>query len=277
MPFADVNGLKLHYVIKGTGPRVLFIHGIGADVGHPVGILNTVIPEHFEVLAFDPRGLGKSSPALEPFTIADMADDAALLAASLGWERYHVIGISMGGMVAQELALRYPQAVDRMVLGVTNPGGRYPGPAIVDIMDRLPVREMLRLADTRRDRAWMAANPDLVPVIEQQIRVDIDQRNADPARRKGFDDQARAVYTHDTYDRLPGITSPVLAFAGLYDGGNPYAMSQAMAEQIPDARFVLLESGHGTWYPDPAAWNMMLEFLQGKELTPFPLWLNRPE
>lgn len=274
MPFAEINQMKFNYIIKGSGPRVLFIHGIGADIKHPVGILNTVIPEHFEVLAFDPRGLGESSPSPSPYSVADMADDAARLAASLGWENYHVIGISMGGMVAQELALRHPQAVDRLVLGVTNPGGRYPGPLILDIMDTLPLREKLRLADTRQDRAWMAANPGPVRMLEQHINADGELRNADPARRKGFDDQARAVLAHDTYDRLPGIMCPTLAFAGMYDGGNPYPMSQAMAEQIPNARFVLLESGHATWYANPACWNMIREFLQEEELSPFDMWIN---
>lgn len=92
MGFVRVNDLNMHYEIQGSGPKLLFIHGISADLKHPVSIFNTAVPQHFTVLAFDPRGLGESDVPNGPYTMADMADDAAGLAAALGWSRYHASG-----------------------------------------------------------------------------------------------------------------------------------------------------------------------------------------
>ena len=264
MPFANVNGINLHYKIQGQGPRILFIHGIGADMKNPVGIFNSPVPEHFTVLAFDPRGLGESDSPSEPGTIADLADDAAGLAAAVGWNHYHVFGASMGGMVAQELALRHPAVVDRLVLGVTNGGGAAnSGPRVIDKMDEMSAAELLRLSDLRQDEAWAAANHEMVRRAGEQFRIARETRQADPALSQGYDNQVKAVLKHDTFDRLPRIIAPTLVFAGRYDGSNPPEITRALANQIPGARYELLESGHGSWYFDPAAWEMIIDFLRG--------------
>lgn len=262
MPFATVNGLKLHYEIQGSGPKLLFIHGISADLKSPISLFTTPMTKHFTILAFDPRGLGESDDSAASYTMADMASDAAGLAAAVGWDTYHVFGASMGGMVAQELVLQHPASVQKLILGVTNAGGKHAGPAIAESMFHLPTAEMLYYGDTRQDAAWMAANPEMVKLIEQNYRKTAEAMQADPRLAKGIGYQAKAVLQHDTYDRLPRITAPTLVFAGRYDGGNPYQAAQAMAEQIPGARFELLESGHGTWYSDPGAWEMMINFLE---------------
>lgn len=262
MPSAKVNGLNLNYEIRGTGPCVLFIHGIGADLKHPLGIFNTAVPQHFTVLAYDPRGIGESDSPAGPYTIADLADDAAELAAVVGWDRYHVLGTSFGGMVAQELALRHPAAVDKLVLGVTNAGGANAGPR-VDNLHELSTIEKLRLSDIRQDAAWAAANPEKVAAFEAQSRAMTDAMRADPKLAAGFAAQAQAVIIHDTFDRLPQITAPTLVFAGRYDGSNPPERTKAMADRISGARYELLESGHGNWYSDPAAWEMIIDFLRG--------------
>jgi len=262
MPFTKVNGINLHYEIQGTGPRVLFIHGIGADLKHPMGIFNTAVPQHFTVLAFDPRGIGESDSPVGPYTTADLADDAAGLAAAVGWDHYHVLGTSFGGMVAQELALRHPAAVDKLVLGVTNAGGTNAGPR-VDNLHELSTIEKLRLSDIRQDADWAAANPDKVTAFEAQSKAMADAMRADPKYAMGFAAQAQAVLTHDTFDRLSRITAPTLVFAGRYDGSNPPERTRTMAERIPGARYELLESGHGSWYFDLAAWEMVIDFLRG--------------
>lgn len=262
MPFAKVNGINIHYEIHGVGPRVLFIHGIGADLKNPIGIFNSPLPQHFTVLAFAPRGLGESDSPAEPCTIADLADDAAGLAAAVGWDRYHVFGASMGGMVAQELALRHPSALDRLVLGVTNAGGANAGPQVVDKMNDMSAAELLRLSDFRQDEAWAAANPEMISRVEEQSRAAREARQANPALLRGYNNQVNAVLKHDTFDRLPQITAPTLVFGGRYDGSNPPEVTRAMAGQIPGARYELLESGHGSWYFDPVVWEMIIEFLR---------------
>lgn len=264
MPFANVNGINIHYEIGGAGPRLLFIHGFGADMKNPIGIFNTPVPQHFTVLAFDPRGLGESDSPAEPCSMADLADDAAGLAAAVGWDRYHVFGTSMGGMVAQELALRHPAAVDRLVLGITNGGGINSGPRVVDKLDEMSTIEKLKLSDTRQDEAWAAAHPEMVNRVEEQARAARAAMQADPALLRGFNNQVNAVLKHDTFDRLPQITAPALVYGGRYDGLCPPEITQALAGQIPGARYELLESGHGTWYFDPAAWEMIIGFLRNR-------------
>jgi 3-oxoadipate enol-lactonase len=263
MPFASVNGINIHYEIRGTGPRLLFIHGIGADLKNPISIFKTPLPEQFTILAFDPRGLGESDSPKESYIMANLADDAAGLAKAVGWDHYHVFGASMGGMVAQELALRHPASVGRLVMGVTNAGGVSAGPSVIDKMDDMSTAEKLKLSDTRQDEAWAAANPEIVNQFEVQSRAAREALHANPAVLRGYNYQVNAVLKHDTFDRLPQITAPTLVFGGLYDGSNPPEITRALAGQIPGARCELLESGHGSWYFDPAAWEMIAGFLRG--------------
>ncbi|MEN6389172.1 MAG: alpha/beta hydrolase [Syntrophomonas sp.] len=261
MAFANVNGINIHYEIRGSGPRLLFIHGIGADLNNPLGLFNSPLASQFTILAFDPRGLGESDSANVPFSIADMADDAAGLAAALGWDEYHLFGASMGGMVAQELVLRHPTPVKKLVMTVTHAGGEHGAPVVLENMWDLPTAEMLRLSDSRQDAAWMAANPELVRQMEQNFQAFREFMYSNPKALKGYSDQARAVAEHNTFDRLAQITVPTLVVGGKYDGGCPFEFTMAMAEQIPGARFELVDSGHGTWFFDPHVWAMISNFL----------------
>ncbi|OPX86804.1 MAG: AB hydrolase superfamily protein YvaM [Pelotomaculum sp. PtaB.Bin104] len=263
MGYVKVNNINLHYELHGAGPRVLFIHGIGADLKNPASIFYTPLPQHFTILAFDPRGLGESDSTDEPFTIADMADDAAGLAAALGWDKYHVFGASMGGMVAQELVLRHPSAVDKLVLGVTHAGGENGAPVVIDKLEEMSTLEKLRLSDTRQDEAWAAAHPEMVAKLEQQSITASAAMQANPALKQGYNQQVEAVLKHDAYDRLPQIkAASTLVFNGRYDGSNPPEVPRAMAGQIPNARFELVEHGHASWYFDPKVWDMIIDFLR---------------
>ena len=265
MPFVTVNGVNLHYEIRGTGPRLLFIHGIGADLKNPMGIFSTPAPNHFTVLAFDPRGLGESDSPNEPCTIGDMADDAAGLAKAVGWDKYFVFGASMGGMVAQELALRHPSAVEKLILGVTNAGGENSGPVAVDKLDTMSSLEKLQLSDTRHDQTWAAAHPEMVSQMEEQGRAAQKIMKSNPALMRGYNNQVNAVLQHNTFDRLNEITIPTLVFGGRFDGSNPPNVTKGLAELIPGARYELLESGHGNWYFDSRSWGMIIDFLLGRQ------------
>ena len=263
MPFANVNDIKIHYEIRGTGPCLLFIHGIGADLKNPISIFSTPLPQYFTILAFDPRGLGESDSPDAAYSIADLADDAAGLAAAVGWESYHVFGASMGGMVAQELALRHSAVVGKLVLGATHGGGTSAGPSVIDKLDNMSVLDKLKTADTRQDETWAAANPEIVSRAQAQFRAAREAMHADPAILRGYNYQMDAVLKHDTFDRLPQITAPTLVFGGLYDGSCSPEIFRSLAGQIPGARCELLEAGHGSWYFDPAAWDMIAGFLRG--------------
>ena len=263
MPFATVNNMKIHYEIRGVGPRLLFIHGIGADLNNPINIFNSPLAKYFTILAFDPRGLGESESAELPADIAEMSDDAAGLCEAVGWDKYHVFGASMGGMVAQELALRYPDKIDKLVLGVTHAGGQSAGPSVIDKLDAISAAEKLRMSDTRQDEAWAAEHPEIVIRAESQFKAAQEAMQSNPTLSRGYNNQMNAVLKHDTFDRLCRITAFTLVFGGRYDGSSSVRIVQEMADQIPHSRLELFESGHGNWFFDPSAWEKIIGFFRG--------------
>ena len=123
MPFVTVRDLRMVYELRGNGPRLLGIGGTGGDLRRFPTVFELLPAEDFEILAYDQRGLGQTSRPDKPYTMADYADDADALLGALGWERCLVAGFSFGGMVAQELALRYPHRVERLVLASAGGGG----------------------------------------------------------------------------------------------------------------------------------------------------------
>jgi pimeloyl-ACP methyl ester carboxylesterase len=124
MPRVEAGDSELHYERTGSGEPMLLIQGMSAT--HRAWGRDFLVPleQSFECFVFDNRGMGLSGPALMPFTTADMANDVAALLDALEIERAHVLGISMGGMIAQELALAYPERIRTLSLGATYCGGR---------------------------------------------------------------------------------------------------------------------------------------------------------
>jgi 3-oxoadipate enol-lactonase len=199
--------------------------------------------------------------------MAQYADDAADLLDAVGWAEAHVLGVSFGGMVAQELALRHPGLVDRLVLACTSSGGAGGASYPLHELEALPADERfaahLSLSDVRRDEAWQAANPDQVA----QLRAFADAQAAvgadDPDLATGRRRQLEARATHDTTTRLGQIASPTLVCAGRHDGIAPVANSEVLAERIPDARLQVFEGGHLFLLQDRQAWPAIIEFLAG--------------
>jgi pimeloyl-ACP methyl ester carboxylesterase len=129
MPTTKANGIELYYEVHGEGPPLLLIMGLGANATAWYRQI-PVLSERYRVIAFDNRGAGRSEKPLEPYSIPQMADDAAALMDTLGISTSHVFGMSLGGMIAQEYALRHPERVQALVLGGTTPAApRQCGPA----------------------------------------------------------------------------------------------------------------------------------------------------
>jgi len=160
---AHINDLDFYFERAGTGAPLLFISGSGADLRIKPNQMDGPLPKHFDVLSYDQRGLGQTSKPDEPYTMADYADDAARLMDFVCWKSAKVIGVSFGGMVAQEFVLRHPAKVERLVLACTSPGGKggasYPFHTIEHMGREERARHMIAISDTRRDAAWRTANP----------------------------------------------------------------------------------------------------------------------
>jgi len=266
MPFISVRDIEIYYEIRGTGPLLLSISGTGGDLRRSPNIFEMPIARHFKILAYDQRGLGQTSRPDIPYSMADYADDADGLLNAIGWDSCLVIGISFGGTVAQEFALRYPHRVERLVLSCTSSGGpggaSYPLHQLAQLSPEERAHRIVILADTRRDAKWRNENPtqfrELVEQTVEGFRVGSDE----PDRQAGLYRQLEARTGHDTYDRLINLNMPVYICGGRYDSIAPPANLEAMKKQIPGARLELFEGGHLFFIQDPRAFERITAFLR---------------
>jgi 3-oxoadipate enol-lactonase len=268
MPRTDANGVSLYYELDGKGERLLVISGTGGDLRQQPRLTEGPLTENFEVLAYDQRGLGQSSVPPWPYAMADFADDAAALLDALGWDDSLVMGISFGGMVAQEVASRHPERVRRLVLACTSAGGAggasYP---LHELANQSPDERSamrMQLIDTRWDEAWRQAHPDMVRLIGE--RMNLEGEGGTPS--EGLTNQLSARAEHDTAGRLGTISCPTLVCGGRFDGIAPPANSEFLAREIRGARLELFDGGHGFFLQDATAIPHIISFLS--EDTPTP-------
>src|SRR5689334_2064253 len=248
----DVAGREFHYERAGSGEPLLLIQGMsGTHVswGEP---FKGVLEESFDVVAFDNRGIGLSGPVDGPFTIAEMAADTAALLDELGWESAHVVGISMGGMIAQELALAHPGRLRSLTLGCTYCGG--------DGSQLMPQENAEKLlagfSSGDRDQAIRAGyEVNLSPAFradEGAFAPFHEMATSVPAARDVIQLQLQAILGHDTSGRLGEIATPALIVHGTVDGVLPYANGEQIAGLMPGARFETYENvGHMFWWEEP--------------------------
>jgi len=240
--FADANGGRLYYELYGEGEPLLLIMGLGANhLGWTAQIPS--YSREFRVIVFDNRGTGQSDfPADADYTIPMLADDAAALLEALGVDSAHVYGISMGGMIAQEMALRHPDRVKSLILGATTPGGPNavaPQPeAIRSLLEQGAAFDRgvtPALLDALFSPGFLADHgSELVAAFQSMA-------DYPPTSREAYQAQLRAVAAHDTYDRLPDIDAPTLVLHGTDDPLLPAANGRILAERIPGAKLVLLD------------------------------------
>jgi 3-oxoadipate enol-lactonase len=263
VPRADVRDIALYYERGGrsAGPPVLLISGTGGDLRQEPSVLAGPLADAFDLLAYDQRGLGRSDKPDRPCTMADYGQDAAELLDAVAWDRCAVVGISFGGMVAQELALRVPQRVTRLVLCCTSTGGpggsSYPLHELEGLPEEERLTRSLGLMDSRWDRGWQTANPAIVDLM--RARTAVGERDA--AAMAGPRRQLEARAAHDTYARLPQLTMPTLVGAGRFDAIAPLANAEALAAQIPRATLQVFDGGHAFLWQDPSAWPAIVGFL----------------
>jgi 3-oxoadipate enol-lactonase len=265
MATARANGIQLYFERAGSGRPLLFISGTGGDLRNKPNVFDGPLPKAFDVLAYDQRGLGQSEKPDVAYAMADYADDAAALMQSQGWDDAYVIGVSFGGMVAQELALRHPRRVKKLVLACTSPGGAggasFPFHDIEHLKGEARARYLIPISDTRRDDAWAAAHPETYAQL-----VEISSRDpfaAEPGHAMGAHRQLVARAAHDTWDRLPQIACPTMIAAGRYDGIALPATQEKMAARIPGAALQFFDGGHLFMIQDRTAIPAMRDFLLG--------------
>ena len=260
MPTARVNGIDVHYERGGDGPPLLFCNGSGATLVSSAPLIER-FRQRFDVLAHDQRGLGRTSIPRGPYTMADYAADAAGLLDHVGWDRCAVVGVSFGGMVAQELAVTWPARITRLALVCTSPGGpgrsSYPLHELAELPPDEAAAVGVRIVDTRFTPEWLATHPQDRALVEARQAV----APKDPDVRRGELEQLGARRDHDVWDRLPQVTCPTFVAAGRYDGIAPPANSEAIASRIQGAVLRVYEGGHLFFLQDRAALPDVMAFL----------------
>lgn len=261
------------YDVQGAGDFLLMINGIGAardSWALQIGDLSGA----FRCITFDNRGVGESEQTDGPYSTRQLAEDAARLLRSLGVKRAHVMGVSMGGAIAQELAINHPDLVDRLVIVCSWAAcDRYLERCFV-------IMKEMALSEGPKGPGWSKAvqrflsliafaervfsdSPESIDAIEDAVAAAVAAGREQ--RYSGFVAQADACLAHDTRDRLAKIAAPTLILAGDADAFTPLPLSEALVAGIPNAMLEIMHgSGHVMFYERPGEFNRrVVEFLKG--------------
>jgi len=245
MPYATANGLSLYYEIQGKpdAPPVLLITGLSGDHRGWESLLS-LLSLSYRVISFDNRDSGLSQRADSPYTIRDMAEDAAGLLKELRIAHAHVVGYSMGGAIAQELAITFPQLVNRLGLlatyDATDPRGAALFRGFASIRRDLPRERYLRLT-----LPWAYTYKEYqIPGLIEQIVKDVleDSLFQEP---DAYERQMEATIAFNSRDRLHSIACPTLLIFGEEDLMTPMRFARELVRGIKDSKLVILEgTGH---------------------------------
>jgi len=246
MPKHQVGNVNLHYGINGAGEPLLMIMGLGASSAAWDPELVKDLARDFRVITFDNRGTGQSDKPDAPYSIEMFADDANGLLDQLAISRAHIFGVSMGGMIAQEFALRHPEKVASLTLGCTTAGGTNAIPPPPESLKILTApREGIAPEEVVR-RAWpLSYTPNYIAQNRAALEAAIPRLLEHPTPPFAFKRQLEGTYTLKTFDRLPKIKAPTLVITGAADVLIPAKNSEIIASQIPGAKLHIIPGvGH---------------------------------
>jgi len=250
----------LAYLLMGDplAPRLMYVNGSGSTVAEIEPLLGPWV-ERFHVLVFDHRGMGESDVPSDEYSMSDLADDVIALLDAVDWKTCRVFGISFGGMVAQHVAARIPDRVEKLVLACTSSGGAGGSSYPLHELSALPADEQARrlplILDTRFTPEFVASDQLAQLILGARLRT------SDPIRARGARLQLLARRDHDAWSALPSIACPVLVAAGSTDGLAPPANSLRLVESLARAEYREFAGGHPFMWQDPSAIPVMIDFL----------------
>jgi pimeloyl-ACP methyl ester carboxylesterase len=236
------DGTRLYWEESGSGTPLLLIQGLGWSAEMWYSLVPELETSH-RVVRYDARGIGRSDVPPGPYSIERMADDAIAVLQAAEVDRAHVLGVSLGGIVAQEVALRHPDAVTSLILGCTHPGGAetvWPDPEVMEVLKSratMPFDEAVKAAVKY---AYSASCDPAVIERDTKLRLEL------PTSAEGYSGQLLGGLGYQgTLPRLKGLAVPALVFTGDADQMVPPQNSATLAEAIPDSTSVLIHgAGH---------------------------------
>lgn len=263
MPFAVNDGVRIYWEAAGSGPPLLLIMGLGYS--HEMWHRTTpLVSQHFKTILFDNRGVGKSDIPPGPYPIATMAADAAAVLDAAGVAGADVYGVSMGGMIAQEFALRYPGRVRKLILGCTAAGGPKAVRADPEVNQVLLMRGNMTL-----EEGTEAMVPYIYDAGTPRTRIDEDlaiRRRTYPTA-EAYTAQLQGILAWESYSRLGQIQAPTLVIHGETDRLVPPGNGRLIAEAITGSKLVLIPHASHIYMTDQpeASHKSVMDFLLGRK------------
>ena len=239
----DVTGAQIYYESVGEGETVVLVPGFASGMWSwrwQVGDL----ARHFAVITFDPRGFNQSpSTAAEAFTIEAIANDIAAILDAAECERAHIVGVSFGGFVAQEFALKYPDRVNRLVLASTSFGGVNHVSPSLKVLGAFSSTDGLNSPERIRQHLTLSFSPDFVRSDPETVEKFCRLRDGEPVPEAVYSSQLRSAFGFDAESRLSQIAAETLVITGDADTIVPMQNSINLTATIPNARLAIIEGG----------------------------------
>ena len=244
-----------------TNGPLLFIGGTGGDLRNKPNQLDSPLSKHFEIISYDQRGLGQTSSPSGSYSMQQYADDAAHLLDELKIDTIPVMGVSFGGMVAQEFIKRHASRVSKLILACTSSGGdggsSYPLHTLEELNEEEKLETSIKINDIRITDAWIEQNDDLWKSIKQQA----ENRNAYKPLPRNLLKQLLARKDHNTYGDLDEINIPTFLLGGKYDGIAPMLNMEQMHQKIDNSKLEFYEGGHLFLIQDTNAFQDIINWL----------------
>jgi 3-oxoadipate enol-lactonase len=235
-----VGDININYEIQGSGTPLLMIMGLSFSLRDWGKKFTELLAQHYQLILFDNRDAGLTSQSTHPYSIADMADDAAGLLDALNIPKAHVFGVSMGGAIAQQFALKYPDKLDKLILGCTMAGGTCSQPGDISGVMNGNLSDLL-------------FTPNFIQNHQQELAEFLAATTPFHSKGEALQRQLQAFTTHDTCDTLADIKAFTLIITGDKDIAIPRSNSDLLAAKIPNVKLeiTIADAAHGFSYSHP--------------------------